>query len=222
LTPVQRQWLAEQKDHRIRLQYYLGKALGRNGEPHLRESFLEIRNATVFSIDTPSQLHMVKNCVTHRLPLRVNFGGGWSDTPPYCQDKGGAVLNAAITLDGCCPVEVTVERLPQRLIRLQSEDTGALGEFDRLETLRVTGDPADPFALPKAALAACGILPQDGTSLKDHLEAMGGGFLLRSQVRNVPKGSGLGTSSILSAGTARMTSSGRFALGNRTLAPNDR
>ena len=34
------------------------------------------------------------------LPLRVNFGGGWSDTPPYCNENGGTVLNAAVTLNG--------------------------------------------------------------------------------------------------------------------------
>ena len=35
-----------------------------------------------------------------RLPLRVNWGGGWSDTPPYCNENGGTVLNAAILLNG--------------------------------------------------------------------------------------------------------------------------
>ena len=27
-----------------------------------------------------------------QLPVRVNWGGGWTDTPPYCNEKGGIVL----------------------------------------------------------------------------------------------------------------------------------
>ena len=38
-----------------------------------------------------------------------------------------------------------------------------------------------------------------GHSLKEILERLGGGFVMHSEVTNVPKGSGLGTSSILSA-----------------------
>src|SRR5437764_9662045 len=32
-----------------------------------------------------------------RAPLRVDFGGGWTDVPFYAQEHGGSVLNAAIT-----------------------------------------------------------------------------------------------------------------------------
>ena len=38
-----------------------------------------------------------------------------------------------------------------------------------------------------------------GHNLKEVLERLGGGFVMHSEVTNVPKGSGLGTSSILSA-----------------------
>ncbi len=65
--------------------------------------------------------------------------------------------------------------------------------------MQKTGDPYDSFALQKAALLACGIIPQSGGNLRTILERLGGGFVLHSEVTNVPKGSGLGTSSILSA-----------------------
>lgn len=42
---------------------------------------------------------------TVKLPLRVNWGGGWSDTSPICCKLGGTVLNAAISLNGELPVE---------------------------------------------------------------------------------------------------------------------
>ncbi len=32
-----------------------------------------------------------------RAPLRIDFGGGWTDVPIYARAEGGAVLNAAIT-----------------------------------------------------------------------------------------------------------------------------
>lgn len=50
------------------------------------------------------QARIVTDHHTVRLPLRVNWGGGWSDTPPYCNEKGGTVLNAAILLNGEKPV----------------------------------------------------------------------------------------------------------------------
>jgi D-glycero-alpha-D-manno-heptose-7-phosphate kinase len=34
---------------------------------------------------------------TARAPLRIDFAGGWTDTPIYSQREGGAVLNAAVT-----------------------------------------------------------------------------------------------------------------------------
>ena len=69
----------------------------------------------------------------------------------------------------------------------------------QLNHCKKTGDPYDPFALQKAALLACGIIPKEGGNLEDILNRLGGGFIMNSEVTNVPKGSGLGTSSILSA-----------------------
>lgn len=51
-----------------------------------------------------------KDEVITRLPVRVNWGGGWSDTPPYCMEYGGTVLNAAVMLDGNYPIEVVVRK----------------------------------------------------------------------------------------------------------------
>ena len=52
----------------------------------------------------------------------------------------------------------------------------------------------------KRQLIACGIIPQSGEAdLQEILNKLGGGIYLSTQVVGVPKGSGLGTSSILSA-----------------------
>ncbi len=36
--------------------------------------------------------------VAARAPVRVDFGGGWTDVPPYATERGGAVCNLAIAL----------------------------------------------------------------------------------------------------------------------------
>ena len=53
-------------------------------------------------------------------------------------------------------------------------------------------------------MLACGIIPPaDGGNLEAILTRLGGGFEMHSEVTNVPKGSGLGTSSILSAAAVK-------------------
>lgn len=66
-----------------------------------------------------------------------------------------------------------------------------------IEPLQSCGDPYDSFALQKAALLVCGIIPAEGSSLEEVLERIGGGIFMSTEVVGVPKGSGLGTSSIL-------------------------
>ena len=96
-------------------------------------------------------------------------------------------------------MEVTLERIDDLKVIFDSRDMDVHGEFDTIEPLQETGDPFDPFALQKACLLACGIIPKEGHDLKEILSRLGGGFVMHSEVTNVPKGSGLGTSSILSA-----------------------
>jgi len=206
LTKIQEEWLKvhlQRADFStaMRLYYYLGVALG--DETYVAKCFETIQSgilkATLDSLQYNESARISMDTHTVKLPLRVNWGGGWSDTPPYCLEHGGTVLNAAIMLDGECPVEVRLERLQERKIIFDSRDMDVHGEFDTIEPLQATGDPYDPFALQKACLLACGIIPKSGGDLSQILERLGGGFIMHSEVTNVPKGSGLGTSSILSA-----------------------
>lgn len=133
-----------------------------------------------------------------QLPVRVNWGGGWSDTPPYCIEHGGAVLNAAVSFDGKLPIEVTLRRVQKQAIILASTDIGSYREFTDIAQLQDCNNPHDPFALHKAALIACGVIPaQEEISVSQLCEQLGGGFYMNTRVVNIPKGSGLGTSSIL-------------------------
>ena len=206
LTKIQKEWLKKRLNRsdfgeRMRLHYYLGVIL--EDENEIQECFhiiqAEMLEATVKSLSYNENARIVTDRHTVNLPLRVNWGGGWSDTPPYCNENGGTVLNVAILLNGKKPVEVTLERIDELKIVFDSRDMDVHGEFDTIEPLQATGDPFDPFALQKACLLACGIIPQKGYKLEDILRRLGGGFVMHSEVTDVPKGSGLGTSSILSA-----------------------
>lgn len=209
LTPIQREWLEKRLDRsdcfeRMRLQYYIGKALGgAEGNKHVAASFKCVQDAILEhclgELQYNDTCRIVKAVHEVKLPLRVNWGGGWSDTPPYCNENGGAVLNAAILLNGEKPVSVTLKKLGEKKIVFDSRDMDVHGEFTDIKELQATGDPYDSFALQKAALLACGIIPQNGGDLDEILTRLGGGFSMQSEVTGVPKGSGLGTSSILSA-----------------------
>lgn len=205
LTKIQREWLDRRLIHAdaseaMRLHYYLGRILnGAEGEKHTAEAFRQIQRAVISQIhlEENTTCRIVKERHTVRLPLRVNWGGGWSDTPPYCLENGGTVLNAAILLNGQMPVKVTLERLTEKKIIFDSRDMDTHGEFTDIAQLQSVGDPYDPFVLQKAALLACGIIPAECGRLEEVLERLGGGILMKSEVTGVPKGSGLGTSSIL-------------------------
>ncbi len=183
----------------IRIYAYLWKIT--DEREYIMQCFAAIREATLIgaldSVKYDPSYKLVRD-VTVNLPVRVNWGGGWSDTPPYCMENGGIVLNAAISLNGQLPIEVTVKRLDKPVITLTSTDIGSYKEFTDMAELQDCRNPSDPFALHKAALIACGVIPaEDGLSVELLCEQLGGGLYMNTRVIDIPKGSGLGTSSIL-------------------------
>lgn len=137
--------------------------------------------------------------VTASCPVRIDLAGGWSDTPPICHELGGAVVNAAITLEGERPLRAGARLLDEPVIRLQSHDLRrsiTIADWDAAPRYH---DPRHWAALPMAALALAGITPRSaGGSLSRRMAEFGGGLEL-TMAAAVPKGSGLGTSSILGA-----------------------
>jgi fucokinase len=130
---------------------------------------------------------------------RIDFGGGWTDTPPYSIEFGGCVLNAAVTLRGAYPIVAEAAWIDAPQIVLESKEIGSRLELHTAGEVLDYANPADPFALLKAALVVCGVVPPDcrpDLPLKDLLRPFGAGLWLSTQA-NTPRGSGLGTSSIL-------------------------
>jgi galactokinase/mevalonate kinase-like predicted kinase len=138
-----------------------------------------------------------------RSPVRFDLAGGWTDTPPYCIEHGGRVLNVAADINGQPPIQVFAKLSDRPELVIRSIDLGVeerVRTYDELETYAL---PGSAFALAKAALALAGFLPRFHAhggfgSLEQHLGDFGSGIEL-SLLSAVPKGSGLGTSSILSA-----------------------
>ena len=130
---------------------------------------------------------------------RIDFGGGWTDTPPYSIERGGTVLNAAVTLRGRHPIVVEAAPLAEPRLILESRDIAATSEPATVGEVLAYADPADPFALLKAAVVLAGFVsPADdpGRPLRQVFAEAGAGLHLSTQTF-IPRGSGLGTSSIM-------------------------
>ena len=134
--------------------------------------------------------------VTVERPLRIDLAGGWSDTPPICNEMGGCVLNAAVTIAKGNPVRVRVKRIRPAEVRIASVDLRKRGVLRSMREIRDHSDPHDWQALVKSALAVTGYRLEDG-GLSIVISA------------DVPKGSGMGTSSIL--GSAVVEALGRIS-----------
>ena len=138
-----------------------------------------------------------------RSPIRFDLAGGWTDTPPYCIEQGGKVLNLAADLNGQPPIQVFAKLSERPELVMRSIDLGIEERVRTYEALDTFGRPDRPFALAKAAFALAGFLPRfhaggGFASLAQQLGEFGAGIEL-SLLSAVPKGSGLGTSSILAA-----------------------
>ncbi len=138
-----------------------------------------------------------------RAPARLDVGGGWTDTPPYSLEHGGCVVNAAVNLNGQPPIQAYMRVIDEPVIRIGSIDQGVRVEISSFDELLDYRKATSSFALAKAALVLSGLAPRAGgkggrKSLKKVLEHFGGGIELTS-LAAIPKGSGLGTSSIMGA-----------------------
>ncbi len=105
--------------------------------------------------------------ITSRAPTRLDFGGGWTDVPPYSTEQGGCVCNVAIAR--YATVELTARERGVEIDdgsgRLEADDVSALARDGRAE-------------LATAALSRAGV---SGVSLRERSD--------------FPYGAGLGGSS---------------------------
>lgn len=135
-----------------------------------------------------------------RSPVRLDLAGGWSDTPPYTMRFGGKVVNVAVDLNGQPPIQVFCRPSKEYSVTFTSIDLGIRQTITTFEELESFNNPTAPFCLPRAALTLMGISRtiSGNNSMTAVLKQMGCGIEI-SLLSAIPKGSGLGTSSILGA-----------------------
>ena len=125
-------------------------------------------------------------------PVRIDFFGGWLDTPPiFFGMENAAVVNMAIQLDGKNPISCHVVKTKSPNIELCQDGTSIYIQTDE-ELLYMHNKPSETGALVCACIVSLGF--HSLSSLFETLQCIG----LRIETRSdLPHGSGLGTSSIM-------------------------
>jgi len=161
-----------------------------------------VKNVIVKSVEEThkfSSFRFIKESEIVELPVRVNFCGSPSDAAPYCLEHGGTMFDGTLLLNGKRPIKAEVRQLEEPLIVLESIDLKTRREVRSIEEILDCGNPFNAFALHKAVLIAAGVINKKCQApLEEVLRKLGGGLHLLT-FADVPKGSGLGTSSIVAA-----------------------
>jgi len=189
-------------------QMFRAKVLGlQDSAKHYESNAFSLLAESIVSETKAVKVHpelnvMSDQIVWGRSPIRLDLAGGWSDTPPYCLFHGGKVINMAVELNGQPPLQVFIKPGEAFKITLRSIDLGVREDIDSYEQLSATNAVGSAFSIPKAALCLAGFHPdfssQKYSSLTEQLKAFGAGIEI-SLLAAIPKGSGLGTSSILAS-----------------------
>ena len=120
--------------------------------------------------------------ITVDIVARVNFGGVFTDIPPYCYENGGAVINAPVLCNGKYPIRAVVSSINRAGFEFEIVPGEEKCFVDSVSDLKVCEED-DYFGLHKAVCDVCGVKGGVGITTESRL----------------PLGSGLGTSSILAA-----------------------
>ncbi len=174
---------------------------------HRDEAFASLRRILIEDMALrpvkPARNILEDQIVWGRSPARLDLAGGWSDTPPYCIEHGGRVVNMAVDLNGQPPIQAFARLCDKPHIVLHSID---LGISESITTYEELIEPSDlgGFSIARAALRLAGFDPKfhgagGAKTLKQQLISEFGGGIELSMLVAIPKGSGLGTSSILAA-----------------------
>lgn len=178
------------------------------GGDHETRAFRQLRDlmieqAVVHPVH-PRRNVLEDQIVWGRCPIRLDLAGGWTDTPPYCLEHGGRVVNVASNLNGQPPIQVFGRICDKPEILLRSIDLGIDETIRTYDELTQYSKLGSGFGIARAALALAGFEPrfhaaQGYASLQEQLHDEFGGGIELSMLAAVPKGSGLGTSSILAS-----------------------
>uniref|UniRef100_A0A914R5D2 GHMP kinase N-terminal domain-containing protein n=1 Tax=Panagrolaimus davidi TaxID=227884 RepID=A0A914R5D2_9BILA len=164
---------------------------------------------------SPTPFKILPKRVRVKVAGRMDIAGGWTDTPPITYElKSPHVLNAAINVDGEKPIKAEIYPLDHLSGLWISTGEGTLRCFEtKNEIIENAQKPSESCSLICAVIVASGILEKleskkwskDTASFcakSKQLQFESGdikfGGLFIQCHSNLPHGSGLGTSSILS------------------------
>ena len=173
----------------------------------IKNSAFQLHSRAIICVNQQSGLQphsclRTDEIVWARAPARLDIAGGWTDTPPYTLEFGGAVLNVAVNLNGQPPIQAYLRVINEPVIKIGSIDLGLQVVIRSLDELKNYSDVTSGFSLAKAALLQEAFVPDTSAcgneSFERMLETFGGGIELTT-LAAIPKGSGLGTSSIMGA-----------------------
>ncbi|MDA0349521.1 MAG: bifunctional fucokinase/fucose-1-phosphate guanylyltransferase [Verrucomicrobia bacterium] len=180
---------------------------GLDGRGFEQKAFSALRETVIVpyrgQLISPGNQVLSDQVVWSRSPIRLDLAGGWTDTPPYCFLNGGRVINLAVELNGQPPIQVFLRVSPEKQVVVRSIDLGVSETIHSYDQIAEFSKVGSGFSIPKAALALAGFHPdfnglQKFPDLKSQLDDFGGGIEI-TLLCAIPKGSGLGTSSILAA-----------------------
>ena len=178
--------------------------LNKTSAPYEAKAFKDLSYEIISSAgkSNPQYNVLPDQIVWGRSPARIDLAGGWSDTPPYSIYNGGSVVNIAIDLNGQQPIQTYIRPIQEHCFILRSIDTGVSEKVTSYRQLLSFNKVGSSFSIPKAALCLAGFSEEFSQKKYDTLErqlAVLGGGLEITLLSAIPKGSGLGTSSILAA-----------------------
>lgn len=189
--------LEKKENKNFRYCLYLSKLL--NSLEYENECFKKINILLKVKEEETEKVENLKDKTVISLPIRINFGGGWTDTIPYCIENGGSVFNGAFTLNNELPIQCIIERNNENKIIFKSVDLNSSKEITEIDDIYCYSNGEDDFSLIKAALIATNFITDSYKSINEFIEKFNTGVTFITNVKNIPKGSGLGTSSILCA-----------------------
>ena len=155
----------------------------------------------------PLEFQGVKKSSHVQLPARLVIAGGYTDTPPQCLMSPGRVFNIAIKVNGKYPIQASVTPIrEENVLELVSEDRMATEMFSSWNELYQNMGIDSAMGIHKVCVAVL-----FDKNLRYHLghhaqeedvSTFPSGFRISTQ-STLPKGSGLGASSILALAIVR-------------------
>ena len=148
----------------------------------IRHATMTARQFISLTQPAPGSLPPASTWFIAETAARIDLAGGWSDTPPITYEHGGAVVNAAITIDGARPIGAKVRRIERPVLVLVMDQQRL--ELTELEQLANYTQPQSPGALLKAAFCCCEIVSLESPlTLAEQLQQrFRGGALVRVPV----------------------------------------